>query len=127
MNRIVVGSGNNIEKILNDKVVINVKEDVNLLINNNKYETYEINVNDANVNVFFIEENVKKTNVLINVNKGFVVLNMVSYNPSDRKIEVNLNECFSDVKRSHCATTRWNSCCCWKRRHPRYHCLGADR
>ena len=50
MNRIVVGSGSNIEKILNDKVVINVKEDVNLLINNNKYETYEINVNDANVN-----------------------------------------------------------------------------
>ena len=60
MNRIVVGSGNNIEKILNDKVVINVKEDTNLLINNNKYETYEINVNDANVNVLFMEENVKK-------------------------------------------------------------------
>ena len=68
MNRIVVGSGNNIEKILNDKVVINVKEDTNLLINNNKYETYEINVNDANVNILFMEENVKKTNVLINVN-----------------------------------------------------------
>ena len=98
MNRIVVGSGSNIEKILNDKVVINVKEDVNLLINNNKYETYEINVNDANVNVLFIEENVKKTNVLINVNKGFAVLNMLSYNLSDRKIEVNLNECFSNVK-----------------------------
>ena len=61
MNRIVVGSGNNIEKILNDKVVINVKEDTNLLINNNKYETYEINVNDANVNILFMEENVKKT------------------------------------------------------------------
>lgn len=60
MNRIVVGSGNNIEKILNDKVVINVKEDTNLLINNNKYETYEINVNDANVNILFMEENVKK-------------------------------------------------------------------
>lgn len=60
MNRIVVGNGNNIEKILNDKVVINVKEDTNLLINNNKYETYEINVNDANVNVLFMEENVKK-------------------------------------------------------------------
>ena len=76
MNRIVVGSGNNIEKILNDKVVINVKEDTNLLINNNKYETFEINVNDANVNILFMEENVKKTNVLINVNKGFVVLNV---------------------------------------------------
>ena len=57
MNRIVVGNGNNIEKILNDKVVINVKEDTNLLINNNKYETYEINVNDANVNILFMEEN----------------------------------------------------------------------
>ena len=64
MNRIVVGSGNNIEKILNDKVVINVKEDTNLLINNNKYETYEINVNDANVNVLFMEENVKKNKCL---------------------------------------------------------------
>ena len=72
MNRIVVGSGNNIEKILNDKVVINVKEDTNLLINNNKYETYEINVNDANVNILFMEENVKKTNVLINVKLGYL-------------------------------------------------------
>ena len=26
------------------------------------------------------------------------MLNMLSYNPSDRKIEVNLNECFSNVK-----------------------------
>jgi hypothetical protein len=26
------------------------------------------------------------------------VLNVLSYNPSDRKIEVNLNECFSNVK-----------------------------
>lgn len=98
MNRIVVGSGNNIEKILDDKVVIDIREDTNLLIDNNKYEAYEINVNDANVNILFIEENVKKTNVLINVNKGFVALNMVSYNQSDIKMEVNLNKPSSNIK-----------------------------
>ena len=42
MNRIVVGSGSNIEKILNDKVVINVRKDTNLLIDHRGDKNYKL-------------------------------------------------------------------------------------
>ena len=56
MNRIVIGSGIIKEEIIDDKVVINIEKDCNLLIEKDLYKKYEINVKNANLNLLIIKE-----------------------------------------------------------------------
>lgn len=91
MNRILVGSGNDIEKKQGNKIIVNVKDDVNLLINDDLYTEYEINIHNANLNIFVLKENNNDSKYIININKGSVSFNNVSYSSKNNNILVNLN------------------------------------
>lgn len=91
MNRILVGSGNDIEKKQGNKIIVNVKDDVNLLINDDLYTEYEINIHNANLNILVLKENNNDSKYIININKGSVSFNNVSYSSKNNNILVNLN------------------------------------
>ena len=91
MNRIVVGSGSNIEKKQGNKIIINLSSDVNLLINDVFYAEYEINVYNANSNILILKDAKDDSKYIINVNKGSVSFNNFSFSSKDTYILANLN------------------------------------
>ncbi len=98
MNRILVGRSNNEIGIIKDnEVIINITKDTNVLIENGVFENCIFNVDDACLNVLVINENRDESCYEINVNKGHVSFNNVSYNSKDAKININLNKEESSV------------------------------
>ncbi len=98
MNRILIGSGNNeIQTINNDKVIIDIKKDVNVLIENDDFNKYVFNVYSSSVNVFCKSEYKDNATYEININKGYVSFNNLSYSSNDVQIDVNLNKENSSV------------------------------
>lgn len=98
VNRILIGSGNDkIGIVKRDKKIVNVTHDVNILIQNDSFNEYVFNVFDANLNVLVISD--KKSDVIydINVNKGTVSFNNVSYGPGNVFLNVDLNNEDSNV------------------------------
>lgn len=91
MNRIVVGSGSNIEKKQGNKIIINLSSDVNLLINDVFFAEYEINVYNANSNILILKDAKDDSKYIINVNKGRVSFNNFSFSSKDTYILANLN------------------------------------
>ena len=98
MIRIVIGSGIIKEEIVDDKVVINIEKDSNLLIEKDLYKKYEINVKNANLNILVIKEDANDLEYKININKGNVSFNYVSVNSKNSKIEANLNKKESNIE-----------------------------
>ena len=91
MNRILIGSGNNIEKKQGNKIIINISDNINLLINDTFYNEYEINVYNANSNILVLNENKDNSKYIININKGNVSFNCFSLSSKDSNILANLN------------------------------------
>lgn len=91
MNRILIGSGNNIEKKQGNKIIINISHNINLLINDTFYNEYEINVYNANSNILVLNENKDNSKYIININKGNVSFNCFSLSSKDSNILANLN------------------------------------
>ena len=91
MNRIIIGNGKSkFEKVEDDKVIIDIKEDVNLYIDS-KYNNYVINVDCCKVNILLIREKSNNIDIKLNINKSFVSFNNISYLSSNLKLEANLN------------------------------------
>ena len=79
MNRIIIGRSNNeVGIIKEDKIVIDINHDTNVLIKSNDFNKYVFNVNNANVNILTIKENSDDVNYEITVNGGRVVFNNIS-------------------------------------------------
>lgn len=72
-------------------MIINLSDDVNLLINDDLYTEYEINVHNANSNILVIKENKNDSKYIINVNKGSVSFNNFSFSSKNNYILTNLN------------------------------------
>lgn len=93
MNRILIGSGNDkIEIVKKDKVIVNVTHDVNVLIENDSFNEYVFNVYDSNLNILVTKEKKNDMTYEINVNKGTVSFNNVSYGLGNVFLNVNLNK-----------------------------------
>jgi len=98
VNRILVGRSNNeIGIIKKDKIIIDIEKDTRLLIENEDFKEYVINVNNANLNVLSIMENKDSVCYEININGGSITLNNVSYNSKDISMLINLNKEESSV------------------------------
>lgn len=89
MNRILLGNSNK-EVISSDKLIINLEEDKNILLENKDYKDVEINVKNAKINVLVLNECSKDINYEININQGDVYFNDVSYNSGNVKINAKL-------------------------------------
>ena len=79
-----------VNRILLEDKLIDIKEDVNLLINN--AGKYTVNIYSSNVNILSILENSKDLSVEINIYGGLASYNSVSYNGMNEHIKVNLNK-----------------------------------
>lgn len=98
MNRILIGNSNNkVGVIKQDKIIIDIKENTNILIEDILFEKYTFNIYNAKLNVLVISENKGKVNYEININGGDVSFNNVSYNSSDIKLNINLKEEKSNI------------------------------
>ncbi len=98
MNRILIGSNNvTIGKVKENKIVIDVTYDVNLLIENDSFKEYVFNVNNANLNILVTSLNKDKVTYEININKANVSFNNVSNSNNDVFLTVNLNKEDSNI------------------------------
>lgn len=98
MNRILIGSVNdNIGIIKKDKIIVNVTNDVNVLIQNDSFNEYVFNVFNANLNVLVISEKKDDVSYDININKGTVSFNNASYGHGNVFLNVELNNEDSNV------------------------------
>lgn len=93
MNRIVVDKKQkNIGNIENDKIIIDVYENTNFLIEKADFKNYVFNIYNSKVNVLCILEKEDKIEYEFNIKKGNVSFNNVSYYSSDVDIKTNLKE-----------------------------------
>lgn len=98
MNRILIGNSNNkIGVIKQDTIIIDIKENTNILIKDILFKKYLFNVYDAKLNVLIVNENKRDVNYEINIYKGNVSFNNLSYNSSDVKLDINLNKENSNI------------------------------
>lgn len=97
MNRISVGSSNdNISVIKDEEVLIDIKENINILIENTHFSKYKINVYNSNLNIFVIDNNIDSINFEVNIYGGNVSFNNISsYSYFD--LNVNLNKENSNI------------------------------
>lgn len=92
MNRILIGSSNNELGVLKDnKIVIDISKDTNILIENGNVYDYTFNVNNAKLNVLSIEEKDYDINYEINIRRGNVSFNSINYNKGNVSLTVNLD------------------------------------
>lgn len=97
MNRILVDSNkSNIKKIIDDKVIVNIDSNCNLLIDNS-YSNYDITINNSKVNILLIREKQKDISIKINVNKGDLSFNSISYYKGNLNLDIDLNKDKSNV------------------------------
>lgn len=93
MNRIIVGSDiNEIGNVKDDTLIINIKEDTNLLINNIFFRKCIINILKGKLNVLCILNENKDINFDINVFLGELSFNSISYNKINEEFNIRLNE-----------------------------------
>ena len=92
MNRILVDEGlNEILTKKQDTITLDIKENINLLINDSKYK-YIFNVYSADLNILCVLENKGNLDIEFNIKKGNVTFNSLNYNGEDEKISVFLTE-----------------------------------
>lgn len=91
VNRILIDESLDFTSKVNNILTVDIKENVNLLINSAKYD-YIINCYKKNVNILTILENDSSLNIKINVYEGSVCFNSINYNGKNERISVNLNE-----------------------------------
>lgn len=92
MNRILVDEG--LDEIVTknqDTIILDIKENINLLINDSKYK-YIFNVYSADLNILSILENKGNIDIEFNIEKGNVIFNSLNYNGENEKINVFLNK-----------------------------------
>lgn len=99
MNRILIGSGNNkIEKLVDDEIIVNIDYDCNILINNNSnIKKYIFNIKDAKVNILNLREKDSSKVYNLNIKKGTVSFNSVSYSSDGFNMNVDLNDINSSI------------------------------
>lgn len=98
MNRILVDEViDNIVKKDDNKLQCNIKKDINLLLND-KYDTFEFNIYDANINILFINEIKKDIKINFNINGGNTVFNIFGFNNSNLNIDAKLKKDGSKIE-----------------------------
>ena len=98
MNRIKVDEYKK-KKIKKGDLIIDIKSDINILIDEIKYDKYIFNIYDGNINIFSNISNYNnKIKFVFNIYNGMLVLNNMSDNCHDQKQVVNLYGTSSSIK-----------------------------
>ena len=94
MNRILIDK---LGKEKKEELVIELKEDINIKIDEIKYKKYIFNIYNSKINILSVLENSNDIDIEINIYKGKVSFNNVLTNQLNVKIIVNLNDNNSSI------------------------------
>lgn len=98
MNRIVIGSNSNdTNDLIKDELVMRIDKDTNVLIEDSPIKKIVFDVEDASVNILIIRNKNEAVMYDVNVNKGNVSFNNISYDSNNVTINVNLNQERSNI------------------------------
>lgn len=98
MNRILVDKDiNELVNAVDDKMILDIKNDINLKLDKNEYETYVFNIYESNVNVYVEFDKVKCVKFIINAYSSNVSFNTFLKNPSMVNMDINLKNKNAEV------------------------------
>lgn len=98
MNRILLDNSN--------KGTIDIKKDASILIKDKFKEKYVFNIYNANVNILIISDKSKKITYELNIYKGNVSFNNISYDSNGSSIYVKLNKKESNITIHNSSVTK---------------------